>query len=102
MGGSGTAMTINSHILMSLSRSATSKSSEHEDQSDEEVDPANRVNLAFRNECDNICNLAVNFQMMTEEFRGSDIQLKSTTREKEIKNYLTNTTNNNPSSFRAQ
>jgi hypothetical protein len=42
--------------------------------------------------------------MMTEEFRGSDvskIQLKSSTRDKEIKNYLTNTTKDNPSSFRA-
>ena len=62
MGGSGTAITINSHILMSLSRSATSKSSsEQEDSDQDKEDPANRVNQAFKNERDNICNLAVNF-----------------------------------------
>jgi hypothetical protein len=121
MGASGTAMTINSHILMSLSRSATSRS-EHEEQemqsSQKRKLASNKVNLNFKNEQDNICNLAVNFKMMTEEnyqnviSEESRTNVKSSTEQSRgtgtnlprgnssnrvveqevIKNYLTNTT----------
>ena len=108
MGHSGTAITINSHILMSLSRSVTSRSNESDQKHQES---GNKVNYNFKIEKDNICNLAQNFntnhEIMSEE---SKTNVKSSARqnnegtagsnyvqEHEIKNYLTNNTTNQPS-----
>lgn len=65
MGYSGTAMTINSHILMSLSRSATSRSNLSEQQSKERNDV--NVNKKFNNDKDNIRNLAQNLKDFTDQ-----------------------------------
>lgn len=70
------------------------------------------MNLNFKNEKDNICNLAMDYKLMTDEYRndggseGSKTNPKSSARdadpavlgdnsvapENEINNYLTNTT----------
>lgn len=121
MGASGTAMTVTSHLLMSLSRSPTSRSRQSDEsqsrRSQNRKEAESRVNLNFKNERDNICNLAITYKLMSDEFcqpgiwEDSKMNAKSSEREKyqhrqgdtnaqdaEIKNYLTNTTIENTKS----
>ena len=103
-------MTINSHILMSLSRSATSRSN----LSDQQSPKQNNVNQNFNNDQDNIRNLAQNLRNFTDQnlisdrnsyIQDSNEQLTSRKlqdlhehrngnfgQENEMNNYLTNQT----------
>lgn len=69
MGASGNAMTMNSNLLMSLSRSPTSRSaSAASDKNNNLIEDDNKVNVNFKTEFDNICNLANAYKLETDDY----------------------------------